>query len=377
MKHGSGGQLTIWLSFSIVLLSAGLVCHVLSIPAILDAAGRDGWLSVLFASPFFLLFLAMVFVIIRRLRGQRLTDWIERQFGAVPAWIFRISAAAVLLALGTHTLYETSNWSITTYLQFTPISVVVLSGALVSALAAYRGIRTIAMTSSILLPFVILLGYFVMSANMKYKDYSQLLPIMEYGVAPVMRGMIYSLAGLAEMWILMLYQHELRTRIRWWQLLLLGLFMIGMTVGPTMAAIAEFGPEEATKQQNSPFEQWRLVNIGKLMQHVDFLSIYQWLSGSFARIAISMYLVVDLLNFRHPRRRLIAIGCVTAVMSAVSMYWWRVDLVYNYVNGIQFPSMLAYVFGVTTLLTFAAMIRRKDKEAIRNGEPNREERQEG
>lgn len=46
------GQITIWLSFSIILLSAGLVCHVLSIPAILEAAGRDGWLSVVAAAPF-------------------------------------------------------------------------------------------------------------------------------------------------------------------------------------------------------------------------------------------------------------------------------------------------------------------------------------
>lgn len=46
------GQITIWLSFSIILLSAGLVCHVLSIPAILEAGGRDGWLSVVAAGPF-------------------------------------------------------------------------------------------------------------------------------------------------------------------------------------------------------------------------------------------------------------------------------------------------------------------------------------
>lgn len=46
------GQITIWLSFSIILLSAGLVCHVLSIPGILEAAGRDGWLSVVAAGPF-------------------------------------------------------------------------------------------------------------------------------------------------------------------------------------------------------------------------------------------------------------------------------------------------------------------------------------
>ncbi|MGF9697349.1 hypothetical protein [Paenibacillus sp. MABNR03] len=37
------GEITIWLSFSIILLSAGLVCHVLSIPAILDQAETAGY----------------------------------------------------------------------------------------------------------------------------------------------------------------------------------------------------------------------------------------------------------------------------------------------------------------------------------------------
>ena len=36
------------------------------------------------------------------------------------SWIFRISASLLLLALGTHTLYETTNWTVSTYLQFTP-----------------------------------------------------------------------------------------------------------------------------------------------------------------------------------------------------------------------------------------------------------------
>ncbi|MDT0121124.1 endospore germination permease [Paenibacillus sp. RRE4] len=361
------GQITIWLSISIILLSAGLVCHVLSVPAILDVAGRDGWLSVLAAAPLFLLFLGMMYIIIRRIRGQRLTDWITREFGLVPSWIFRMTAVLLLFSLGTHTLYETTNWTVSTYLPFTPTYVLAGGGALVAAWSAAKGIRSIAMTSSILLPLVILLGYFVMSANMKYKDYSQLFPIMEHGWTPVVRGMIYSLAGLMEIWVLMLFQHDIKGKLRWWHVLLLGLFMISMALGPTLGAIVEFGPEEAAKQRNSPYEQWKLVNIGKLFQHVDFLSIYQWLSGSFARVAISMYLMVDLLDIRKPKKRYIAILCLTLIMCAFAIQWWRIDYVDYYVDHIQFPAMLAYVATITTLLTLAALIHKKDKEAPAHG----------
>lgn len=180
--------------------------------------------------------------------------------------------------------------------------------------------------------------------------------------------MIYSLAGLMEIWILMLFQHEIKSKLRWWHVLLLGIFMISMAIGPTMGAIVEFGPEEAAKQRNSPYEQWKLVNIGKLFQHVDFLSIYQWLSGSFARVAISIYLIVDLLDIRRPKKRYIAILCISFVMCAFAIQWWRIDYVDYYVDHIQFPVMLAYVAIVTVLLTLAALIHKKDKEVAQHVE---------
>lgn len=367
MSSGKG-QITIWLSYSIILLSAGLVCHVLSIPAILDAAGRDGWLSVFAASPPFLLFVLMMYRIIKRLQGQKLADWITLQFGAVPSWLLRISSALLLLELGTDTLFETSAWAVTTYLQFTPLFFIVALGVLIPALAAYMGIRSIAMTTGILLPFVLLLGYFVMTANMRYKDYSRLQPMLEHGVAPVLQGAVYSLAGLIEIWVLLFFQHEVKRKFKLWHLMLLSVFMIGMAIGPTMSAITEFGPDEAAKQLSPPFEQWRLVNVGKLLQHVDFLSIYQWVCGSFGRVAISMYLIVDLLNLKTHKNRFIALSVISVIMGGVSIYWWRVDLIYEYVKHIQFPVMVVYVYGVTILLTLLTFIRRKDKEGQKDGQ---------
>ncbi|MUT64383.1 endospore germination permease [Paenibacillus sp. NEAU-GSW1] len=364
MNYGDK-QISIWLSFSILMLSAGLICHVLAIPAILDAAGRDSWIAIIAAMPFFLLFMYLMYVVIRRIHGQRLTDWIERQFGVVPAWILRLSASFLLLVLGTHTLFETSNWTVSTYLQFTPFPIIVFAGALVSALAALRGLPTIAMTSAVLLPLVLVLGYFVMGANTKYKNYNQLLPILEHGMDPVWRGLVYALAGMVEVWILVLYQHELKSKIKLWHLLLLGVFMVGITLGPTIGGITEFGPVEAAKQRVTPYDQWKLVNVGKLLQHVDFLSIYQWLSGSFARIAISIYLIVDLLNIRRPRKRLVAIAVITLVMGSVSMYFWRVELVYLYVNRIQFPAVLIYASALVAVLALLSWWRKEDKEVAK------------
>ncbi|MFF2885581.1 endospore germination permease [Paenibacillus sp. NPDC057967] len=352
------GQISTWLSFSILILSAGLVSHVMAIPVILGVSGRDSWVAVLVAAPIFLIWIFLIFGIVRALKGQRLPDWIDRQFGIVPAWMFRLSAVVVLFISGSYTLHDTSMWTVTTYMQQTPLPVIIVAAALISMMAAYGGIKSIAMTASILLPLVLLLGYFVMSSNMKFKDYSRLLPAFENGWQPVGSGLIYVLAALLEAWILLLYQHELKSKLRWWHVLLLGLFLVSMTLGPTIGAIAEFGPAEAAKQRHTAFEQWKLLTLGTLFQHVDFMSIYQWLCGAFARVSITLYLIVDMLDVRRPRKRLVVLSIVTLAMIVLSMLPWRDDETLAYLQYIHFPALLIYVVGITLLLGIASLISR-------------------
>ncbi|MCQ6560663.1 GerAB/ArcD/ProY family transporter [Paenibacillus mendelii] len=368
--HSRRDQISIWLAFSILLLSSGLVSHVQAIPILLGTAGRDAWIAVLVGAPIFLLWILMFFGILRYIKGKRLTDWIGREYGAFVSWVFRISSAILLFSMGTYTLEDTSTWAVVTYMQQTPLLLIVLVGVLVSALAACRGIHSIAMTSSILLPVVILLGYFVMSANQKYKNYHVLFPVMEHGWMPVIQGAFYSMAALMEMWVLMLFQHKLSKKLRWWQMLLLGLFLIMMTLGPTIGAITEFGPMEAAKQRNTAFEQWKILRLGQLFQHVDFLSIYQWMCGSFARVALSLYLIPDLLNIRKPVKRNWTILGVAVAMSIIAIQPWSDSQRLDYITHIQFPISFFFIVGSTLLLAIAILIKQLKQRKIREASSN-------
>lgn len=366
-------QISIWLAFSILLLSGGLVSHVMAIPVILGAAERDSWLSIIVVVPFFLLWVLMFFGILKNISGQRLPDWIEREFGAFFAWLFRISASIILLVLGTYTLQDTSLWAVTNYMQQTPLVVIVGTGVLVSTVAAIKGLRSIAMTASILLPLVIVLGYFVMSANTKYKDYNLLFPIMEHGWMPVIKGSFYAFAALIDIWVLMLFQHKLRGKLRLWHLICLGIFLSLMVLGPTIGAITEFGPDEAVKQQDTAFEQWKILKLGLLFQHVDFFSIYQWLCGSFTRVATTLYFITDLLNVRRPKKRLWTIIILAIIMSTISCFPFRDDQILDYLANVQFPIVFTYIMVVTLLLGLGVLISKSRKEAGTNeptGQPN-------
>lgn len=350
------GQISLWLAFSILLLSSGLASHVMTIPIVLGIAGRSSWVADLIAAVIFIIWIFLLIGVLKHLRKKNIVHWIEQELGTAVAWIFRISASILLYAIGCYTLLNTSSWAVTTYMQQTPYLLIVIAGAFVSALAACRGLASIAMTSSILLPIVILLGFFVMSANTKYKNYSLLLPILEEGWTPVIHGAFYSLAGLLEIWVLLLFQHKIHSRIRWWQLVLLGMLLIVMTLGPTIGAITEFGPHEAAKQNDTAFEQWKILRIGQLFQHVDFLSIYQWLSGSFARVALSLCLIPDLLNIRRPVKRYWTIIAITASMCGLALPRMKDEQALFYLQHIQFPVSIGFVILITLLLAVTVLV---------------------
>ena len=46
--------------------------------------------------------------------------------------------------------------------------------------------------------------------------------------------------------------------------------LVGLTLGPLIGAITEFGPNEATKQRYPAYEEWGLVTIGRYIEHLDF-----------------------------------------------------------------------------------------------------------
>src|SRR5690606_31376531 len=136
------------------------------------------------------------------------------------------------------------------------------------------------------------------------------------------------------------------------QILLLSCFLIMMVFGPITGAITEFGPTEALKQRHSTFDQWKILSLGQLLQHVDFLSIYQWISGAVIRATICIYLMVDVFQLKQNKQRLKLLIISPLVMFALLFLNWREDAKLFMLLYYVFP--LHFVFVV--LLTIAIVI---------------------
>ncbi|GIO65975.1 endospore germination permease [Paenibacillus cookii] len=345
-----------------LMLMNGLTSHVIINPLVLDAAGRDAWLSVIFATVLLVPWTLMLAVFMKRTGQQKIQPWLAEKTTPVLSWILVAPLIIHLYLIGGVTLYHTSGWTISNYLPATPKIVLVGTLMFVCFYMAKLGIRSIAVSAGILLPIVVILGFFVSISNVMEKNFNLLAPILEHGIMPPVNGMIYVGGGFVEIFVILSMQHRITNRVKPWHMAVYGLIISYITLGPILGAISEFGPQEAAKQMESPYEQWRLVKIGKYVEHVDFLSVYQWLAGAFMRIALAQYLLVEILPFKSrvmANRFLLAVSFsyVLFAMFPVSQ-----DAFYQGLYRYYFPISLCVNLLLSVIWTAITFLPAKRKE---------------
>ncbi|MGO4542567.1 GerAB/ArcD/ProY family transporter [Paenibacillus sp. 2TAB19] len=344
----------------IFCLSVGLANHVLIVPFLLNAAMRDAWMCVLIALIVSLPWMMFpLYGLLKKMNKEPIDEWLKQR---VPAFISHVivSVFLVLLLITSYdTLVITSSWTATTYLPKTPPMVVCAVFLGLGIYAALSNLRTIAYVSCILLPLVVLFGDFVMSANIPHKDYHYMLPLLENGLSPVLKGAFYSLTATCELFALLFIQHHIKGELKRWHLVILALLLALLTFGPLTAAIAEFGPEEAAKMRFPAFSQWRLVSIGRYFEHVDFFAIFQWLSGALIRLSLTLYILTEFGPFKRLKRKWIAPVVIGIVLLAASHFALKDMINFNVLVQNYFLFAGVVIAVVVLLLWFMSFLKKE------------------
>jgi len=360
------GKIMMWAAISIILLSTGLLSHVIVLPILLGVAGRDAWISFIIAAPIFIAWFIFYTKLSKKLNNVPFYEWSRQHWGLIPSWVVKICIVIILFFNGMYTLLDTAMWTVTTYLQETPFFVITLCTLLICIALSISGLQSIGIVASILFPMVASLGYFVKFSNIKHKDYSLLLPIFEHGYYPTYAGVIVILSSLMDIWIIIFFSHRLKKKNSPIQNIIFCIFLLSLVIGPLTGSISEFGIVEASKQRDPAFEQWKILSVGQFLQHVDFLSIYQWLSGSIIRISISLYLIVDLFNLKKQKHKNIFYVAVAACIMFILLLPWREEFGFHILQHYYFPALLIFVL-VFTLLIWITISLTKNKEESNDG----------
>ncbi|BAU29691.1 spore germination protein (amino acid permease) [Aneurinibacillus soli] len=348
--------------FHMTLLSMtaiGFKNHVLIIPPLLQSAGRDAWISLLIALIFSLLWGLLLIYIHNGMQQQHITQWLTQRIGKFFTIIIIAMICIYITLQAAYTLRDTIIWIKINFLPSTPLPFGgVILGSL-CCLAAASGLRTLSIVNFFLLAVVLVLGFFVAIVNLQFKDYSLLLPVLENGFKPVLKASIYPQSGIIELILFILLQQKIMTPFRYRHIVVNILLLVGLTLGPLIGAIAEFGPVEASKQQYPAYEEWGLVQIGQFVEHLDYLSIYQWFSGVFIRTSLLLLVMIELLNIQKKRNRNI-LWFVTFVVVVILTQLPISDMkLHTLLKDVLLPMTVFFMIGLSLLLTLLVRITRK------------------
>ncbi len=364
-RMGQSNKITVFQMTLIITTAVGLKNHVIVIPSLLRTGGRDAWIGVIIVAGFTLVWGMLLLYIYREIKGQHINIWLTKNIGKHFTRFLRIIVGIYLVIMIAVTLRETITWTNISYLWKTPPLALTLLFLVPCLLAAMTSLRTLAIANFYILAFVVVFGFFVATANIQFKNYSFLLPILENGMKPVMKSMIYQASGMIELIILILYQQHFHTDLKYRHIVINTIILTGLTLGPLIGAIVEFGPQEATLQRYPAYEEWSLVRVGKFVEHVDYLSIYQWLSGAFIRVTLLLYTIRILLNKKSTKANVWLMICISIFITIVVILPIDDKLFFNFLNGIALPATFFFFFAISILIGFFVFFIRRRKKGGR------------
>jgi len=347
--------------YFIMLLALGITNHVTLIPLILQTSGRDAWMGTLLTMILHLGWVYILYFIMKRTGQQSIVTWFKDHFGPVVGWIFIIITTLYFFWMAMVILRETTTWIGVTYLPQTPKIVVSLSLLLLCIYVVNNGLRSIAIISGILLPIVWVLGHLVAVSNLKYKDYSLLTPLFVDGYTPLINSMIVAGGGFMEMILLIFLQQHMKRTMRYFHIVILAVLLGGLTLGPLMGAIANFGPIPAMESRYPAYEQWMLVTLTKYISHVDFLALYQWLSGALIRISLFLFIIAEGFSVKSSKRRLWSILATSVILCVVPLIPIIDRQLELFVLGAYSLETLGFLSVLTLCIAIAVRMKTKPK----------------
>ncbi|CRK82678.1 GerAB/ArcD/ProY family transporter [Neobacillus massiliamazoniensis] len=341
----------------LIITVTGLNNHVFIISPLIQTAGRDAWLAVFVTLILILLWCLLLFYIHRKVNGEHIFKWLR---GYAGSWVSNFFVFIIILyftIMAAVTLKEMITFINITFLPETPLFFLTLLFGFLCWFLADTSLRTISIINAFLLFFIVIFGFFVAIGNFQFKNYSLLLPFLEHGYKPVMKSLIFQASGMVELILFIFLQHKTEDPFRFRHFAVTAILLTVLTLGPLIGAIVEFGPTEASKQRFPPYEEWGLLSLGNYVEHVDFLSVYQWLSGTFIRISLFVYVSKEIIPVEKSQRwLLISILVAIVIMALVPISDFKYSEILKFVI---LPATVWFVLALSIFLGFLVAILKK------------------
>lgn len=303
----------------LIIGSVTVMGHLLIVPLVFGAAGRDAWFSLLLALvPGFAL--AMVLAGLgRSVPGKSLVELSAVLLGKHVGKVIGLAYAGFFLIPAAITLRGLMDFMTTAFMTQTPPLVLGLIFLLVCGFAVMDGLESLARTNELLLPLLITSGILAASLSFPEKDYQKLLPILERGMGPVLHRSIPLLCLLGEMVVIAVLQPSLKRTGPFWKNNVLVVLIVGLLlVGPLTGPVATFGEKVVTTLAYPTYNEIEFIRP----RNVQTIAVLLWLFGSFGRVSLFFYASAlstsQVIGLTDYRKLAVPLGIVILIISIVA-----------------------------------------------------------
>lgn len=354
MEQGKiSGRQTVYLLIALVASTA-----LIFLPAITARdAGRDAWLAPVLSTVPGIYVALIITALGKRFSGQTLIQYLQVVLGTWPGKVVGLSYLLFFLHTNSVVLREFGE-GMALIMVRTPIVVFMVLMLLLCAWVVRGGLEVLARVVELTYPVVILVFVVMVILAALDMDFSNLLPVLENGLKPVIKASVAPGAWRGEIILLAMFLPYLARPGEGRRSAVLAVLILGLILTfDAIASTAALGPE-VSRLTFPTLSLIRDVTVS-FLERIDPLVLAIWIIGIFGKIGLFYYATVlgaaQLVNLKNYQPLVFPVGVLTmalAVQSAENFTHLTV-----YLAGIWPLLAIIFEYIIPTVLLVAAAIR--------------------
>lgn len=284
-------------------------------------ARQNAWISALIGMIAGLLAVYMYSQFVKSYPKLTLIQAIQKTFGK---WIGTIISLIVLmyfLMVAVGSMREIGDFVTSEMLPGTPIPATLILFILIVIMASRLGIEVIGRASELFIPMFIVLFLIQTSAIIPQMEMVRMLPILEDGMKPVLRGAIsittYTFLETVVFLMILPYVNQQKKITKSF---LLGTLLGGIVIFITLTvSILVLGPDLTTRDVYPSYNIARRISVGGFFERVEAMIALQWMLTLFIKVTLYFYAFIlglsQLLNLKEYRVLSLPTGIILVALA--------------------------------------------------------------
>ncbi|MEK4463685.1 endospore germination permease [Paenibacillus sp. FSL H8-0315] len=263
-------------------------------PSTTHYARQNAWISALIGMIVGLLAIYMYSKFAKLYPKLTLIEVIQKAFGKWIGAILSLLTLMYFLIVTVGSMRELSEFVTSEILPRTPIPAVLILFMVIVIMATRLGIEVIGRAGEIFTPMIIILFLILTVAIIPQMEIVRLLPILEDGIKPVLRGSISITAyTFLEPVVFLMFLPYVNQQQKITKGLLQGCFLGGIIIFLTITvSILVLGPDLTTRDIYPSYNIARRISVGGFFERVEAMIALLWMLTLFIEVTLYFYAFV-------------------------------------------------------------------------------------